>query len=170
MSTPSEKVDALFQLLEEQGSGDYIGEHISQLEHCLQAAHSATLASAPRTTVLAALLHDVGQFLPGDETAQLLYHGQNVGRVGHERLGEDWWLTSASCEYLDGLSDASKASLVLQGGPFSATERAKFEEDPLFKEKVALRRWDDAAKVVDLDVPGLRAYRDVAVEILTRGC
>ena len=35
-------------------------------------------------------MHDVGQFLPGEETAQLLYQGKNVGRVGHERLGEDW--------------------------------------------------------------------------------
>ena len=36
---PSEITDELIRLLEERGKGDYIGESISQLEHCLQCAH-----------------------------------------------------------------------------------------------------------------------------------
>lgn len=38
--THAEKVtNDLILLLEERGSGDYIGESISQLEHCLQCAN-----------------------------------------------------------------------------------------------------------------------------------
>lgn len=66
MNSPTETIDTLFQLLTEQGTGDYIGENISQLDHCLQAAHSASLMNANTATILAALLHDVGQFLPGE--------------------------------------------------------------------------------------------------------
>jgi predicted HD phosphohydrolase len=36
-----EKAETLVNALERYGQGDYIGESISQLEHCLQAAHQA---------------------------------------------------------------------------------------------------------------------------------
>lgn len=36
---PEKITDDLIQFLEERGAGDYIGEDISQLEHCLQCAH-----------------------------------------------------------------------------------------------------------------------------------
>jgi predicted HD phosphohydrolase len=39
----------------------------------------------------------------------------------------------------------------------------------LWQEKVALRRWDDEAKVVNLDVPGLDSYRHMAREVLAGG-
>lgn len=39
--TATQKADALISALEQYGQGDYIGEPISQLEHCLQAAHQA---------------------------------------------------------------------------------------------------------------------------------
>jgi predicted HD phosphohydrolase len=38
------KADELVSALEKYGQGDYIGESISQLEHCLQAAHQAQKA------------------------------------------------------------------------------------------------------------------------------
>jgi hypothetical protein len=44
--SPKEKAEALIGALEKYGQGDYIGESISQLEHCLQAAHQASKASA----------------------------------------------------------------------------------------------------------------------------
>ena len=36
---PLKVTDKLIRLLEERGTGDYIGESVSQLEHCLQCAH-----------------------------------------------------------------------------------------------------------------------------------
>ncbi len=116
-------VASLFALLSTQGHADYIGEPISQLAHCLQAAHFAERAGADAPTVIAALLHDVGQFVPlhekrrfaaahsdakaakaqadaeaahkedeeeEDVGAEMLTDGISVGRMGHDRLGEEW--------------------------------------------------------------------------------
>lgn len=44
--TPGEKSRHIIRLLEERGQDDYIGEDISQLEHCLQAADNATRAGS----------------------------------------------------------------------------------------------------------------------------
>lgn len=44
METPLAKAESLVAVLEKYGQGDYIGESISQLEHCLQAADQARVA------------------------------------------------------------------------------------------------------------------------------
>jgi predicted HD phosphohydrolase len=41
MDTPLAKAESIVAILEKYGQGDYIGESITQLEHCLQAAHQA---------------------------------------------------------------------------------------------------------------------------------
>lgn len=69
------------------------------------------------------------------------------------------YLCAADPEYLAELSPASQRSLHLQGGPFSPEETRRFESLPHFAAAVALRRWDDAAKVPGLAVPGLEHYR-----------
>jgi predicted HD phosphohydrolase len=77
------------------------------------------------------------------------------------------YLTATEPGYYEALSQASKNSLKYQGGPFNEDEVAEFHKDPLWKEKVGLRRWDDEAKVVDLDVPSLDSYRDMACRVLS---
>jgi predicted HD phosphohydrolase len=77
------------------------------------------------------------------------------------------YLTATEPGYYEALSQASKTSLKYQGGPFSEIEVTEFQKDPLWKEKVALRRWDDQAKVVDLEVPGLDTYRAMAARVLS---
>jgi predicted HD phosphohydrolase len=113
--TPQQTATNLITLLNTRGQGDYIGESISQLEHCLQCAnfglqagtsfpltlHSLVLnqltnnPGAPQDTILAGLLHDIGQFLPLDEAkdVQMGIAGESVGRVGHEAIGASY-LTS----------------------------------------------------------------------------
>ncbi|KAJ2550294.1 hypothetical protein EV175_004127 [Coemansia sp. RSA 1933] len=115
---------------------------------------------------------------------------KSVGVMGHERLGAEYlrklgfsskvcdlveshvvakrYLTAVDQQYYDDLSNASKLSLKFQGGPFSPEDVAAFETDPLFKEKVQLRKWDDASKLVDLPTPDLKAYRAIAVAHLNR--
>jgi predicted HD phosphohydrolase len=91
-SSPSQVTNSLIHLLEERGTGDYIGESISQLEHCLQCADSGVKAAAGDETIIAALLHDVGQFLPLDEATdvQMGMGSHSVGRIGHEVIGEKY--------------------------------------------------------------------------------
>jgi putative nucleotidyltransferase with HDIG domain len=83
-------VKDLFYLIEEQGQSDYIGEAVSQLEHSLQAAQLAVDAGADDETVLGALLHDIGRFIPAADKmpSMMSDDGIFVGRGSHEELGE----------------------------------------------------------------------------------
>ncbi|KFZ01887.1 hypothetical protein V501_09739 [Pseudogymnoascus sp. VKM F-4519 (FW-2642)] len=154
-TTPAGTADAIIRLLCERGTSDYIGESISQLEHCLQCAHSAAEAGSDDQTVIAALLHDIGQFLPMEDAKDVrMSMGEySVGRVGHERVGEEYlkglgfgdkvsrlvgshvaakrYLTAVDLSYYDALSEASKQSLKFQGGPFEGKDLEAFEQDPL---------------------------------------
>ena len=49
----------------------------------------------------------------------------------------------------------------------TAEEVRRFEAKPQFRSAIALRRWDDAAKVPGLTVPDLEHYRSVLVSVLT---
>jgi gamma-butyrobetaine dioxygenase len=69
------------------------------------------------------------------------------------------YLCTVEPAYTAALSAASRLSLGLQGGPFTAAEVSEFEQDPWSGAAVAVRRWDDAAKVPGLTVPGLEHYR-----------
>lgn len=104
---------------------------------------------------------------------------ENVGRVGHETIGAEYlarhgfsskvsalvgahvsakrYLVATDPSYE--LSEASKASLKFQGGPMNEEEQQAFEADGLWQDKCLLRKWDDGAKVVDLEVEDLEAYR-----------
>lgn len=164
-----------------------------------------TTTDADEETILAALLHDIGQFATSADQKQMLcdasaltdldptaLDGNNkqisVGVTGHERIGAEYlarlgfsskvsslveshvpvkrYLTGKYPEYYDTLSAASKLSLRYQGGPFTQEQVKSFENDSLFELKVQLRQWDDAAKVVDLEVPGLESYRSMAIRHL----
>ncbi|KAJ5318191.1 hypothetical protein PENANT_c052G03598 [Penicillium antarcticum] len=191
-----QKADALVGALEKHGQGDYIGESISQLEHCLQAAHQAQKAGARDELVIAALLHDIGQIIPLEATkeARMNLSGstENVGRVGHEAIGAAYlrslgfseavcrlvnshvaakrYLTAVNRAYYDSLSSASQRSLAFQGGPFEGDDMRAFEKDPLRDEMVFLRLWDDAAKLegVEATTPRASAYLGMIIAHLEK--
>jgi phosphonate degradation associated HDIG domain protein len=169
------RVEEILALFEKRGRNAYLGEPVSQAEHALQAAHLAVLDGASDALVVAALLHDVGHLLHD--------LGEDIANKGidarHEVSGASWlarnfgpevaeparlhvaakrYLCATEPVYLDGLSPASKLSLKLQGGPMDQDEIARFEANPFAVDAVRLRRWDDEAKIANLDVPGLEAY------------
>jgi putative nucleotidyltransferase with HDIG domain len=99
---PSTTASYLLSVLSSSQNTPYIGEPVSQLSHSLQAAHLASSASNPPAddeTIIAALLHDIGQFVPEDDIAALLATkekirdieseslGSSVGRYAHDELG-----------------------------------------------------------------------------------
>ena len=186
--SPSEKAHSLIQLLETNGQGDYIGEAISQLEHSLQAANLATQASSAPTTVLAALFHDIGQFLPLSAIPQLRNSSDPdtpYGRPNHALSGAQYlsnlgfsvklcnlvaghvpakrYLTATDEEYMAQLSEASKASLKQQGGPMTDEEVEEFGKQDGWEEIVKVRRWDDQAKVVGVEgqTPRAVVYKEM---------
>jgi len=175
-------VDDVLAVLEATKDGDYLGEDISQLEHCLQAADLATRNGDDDETVIAALLHDIGQILPVDSQRMLMSSGGNVGRVGHETIGARFLAQqgfgekvctlvgghvdakrylSREHDYYERLSDASKHSLKFQGGPYTDAESEKFKQTPYWKDVVSMRRYDDDAKVPNIVVPRPVAYRQM---------
>lgn len=171
-----ERIGRLITLLSTGRGQQYFGEDVTQLEHALQAAALAERDGAPDTLVVAALVHDIGHVLHGlDENIA----AQAVD-VRHETVAGEWltahfgpevtepvrlhvaakrYLCAVNAAYAGGLSEASRYSLVLQGGPMDAEERRAFEADPWWRDAVTLRHWDDAAKVPGLTVPDVNHYR-----------
>jgi len=171
-------VDSLLELLRTRGADCY-DETVTQLAHALQTAYRATLAGAEAESVAAALLHDVGHLLLPEERARRrsVDHDLRHERVGYAVLSSLFpeavtepvrlhveakrYLTATDPGYRSQLSPGSLHSLELQGGPFTPQQRADFESNPYWREAVALRRWDDEAKVPGLQVPGLEQYAQV---------
>jgi predicted HD phosphohydrolase len=60
--------------------------------------------------------------------------------------------------YLQQLSPASIESLALQGGPMNDEQAAEFLRNPFASAAIALRHWDDQAKVAGLRVPNAAHY------------
>jgi [1-hydroxy-2-(trimethylamino)ethyl]phosphonate dioxygenase len=169
-------VEEILELFATRGAAAYHGEAVSQEEHALQAADLAEREGAPDSLIVAALLHDVGHLLDGQDEG-LATRGVD-GR--HEEAGCAWlsrhfgpevtepirlhvaakrYLCAVDPTYLAGLSPASRLSLKLQGGPMTPAEVAEFEADASFRAAVRLRHWDDTAKVPGLAVPGPSHYR-----------
>ncbi len=160
-------------------------ESVSEREHALQCAALAVAADAPGPLVVAALLHDIGHLLECDDVR---VGGMRTADQRHERIGARflarWFgpeVTSpvalhvsakrylcASGQYARALSPASAHSLQLQGGAMSAAERAAFLGQTAAPDAVRLRRWDDEAKVVGLDVPGLTVYMPLIHDLARR--
>jgi phosphonate degradation associated HDIG domain protein len=168
-------VDLIVRLFAQRGQSAYFGEAVSQAEHALQAATTAERAGAEPALIVAALLHDIGHLIYGEE------HDADCGRDDrHEQLGAQWlarhfgpgvsepvrlhvpakrYLCATDASYLNGLSPASVLSLRLQGGPFSKSEAAEFMSQPFAAQAIALRHWDDAAKIPNLPTPSFDHYR-----------
>ncbi|MFZ1062123.1 MAG: HD domain-containing protein [Acidimicrobiales bacterium] len=156
---------------------------MSQTEHALQCAALAQKDGAPDTLVVAALLHDVGHLLAdlqqedrfdieidddGHEglgaRALAPIFGQEVARPVALHVMAKRWRCTTDPEYYEHLSATSRATLLAQGGLLSADVAKRFESHPGFKSAVALRNWDEQAKVEGLDSGKIRDYE----ELLTR--
>ena len=157
----------LLDLYRTLGHQAYDGEPVSQLEHAAQTAELArTLQPDDPEFVLAAFLHDVGHLLPTDSAAeQMGIYGvrsheargaqflraqgfsEKICRLVEGHVAAKRYLVSTDPDYFGRLSDASKITLMHQGGMMTAEEHAAFEADPLFEQHLQLRRLDEQAKV-----------------------
>lgn len=178
-----QKIDTLFSYMEDKGQSFY-DEVVTQLEHALQCAALAKQQDAGPTLITGALLHDVGHIILDEHSAREAFLDTDLS---HEEVGAQYlrpffpeavttpirlhvpakrYLCTTDASYWDGLSEASKRSLRLQGGNMSDEEREAFEQIPYFEDALVLRRWDDLAKVNGLDIPGLDTYRDIVQQCL----
>ena len=77
------------------------------------------------------------------------------------------YLCATNPNYFGKLSEASIHSLNLQGGPMSEAEVAEFDKEPNKDAIIRVRTYDEAGKDADLKVPGLEAYREMLVRVVT---
>jgi phosphonate degradation associated HDIG domain protein len=171
-----EIVDRIVKLFQERGDAAYVGEPVSQTEHALQAAWSAEKENAPGHMVAAALLHDVGHLLhklPEDCADQGIdsrheelgarwlqkYFGPEVTEPMRLHVAAKRYLCATDPAYLAKLSEASVKSLALQGGPMTSEEVSQFRQNSFAESAVALRLWDEEAKIAKLPTPHLEHFR-----------
>lgn len=156
-------------------------EEVTQLEHALQVAALARRDGAADPLVAAALLHDVGHLLElaGGRPADAADAADGADRR-HEDAGAALladlfgpdvtdpialhvqakrYLCATDAGYAARLSPGSVASLARQGGPFDPSEAAAFAARDGAAAAISLRRWDDAGKVVGLDVGTIDDHR-----------
>jgi 2-amino-1-hydroxyethylphosphonate dioxygenase (glycine-forming) len=178
----------IIQLYAMFGNEDYIGEPVSQIEHMCQCAMLAEANGADDEVILAAFFHDIGHLCEFASPEAQIKHMDNFGVVDHEKLGSEFllgkgfsdkiakmvanhveakrYLTYKYPSYYDSLSIASKNTLIHQGGIMSKDEADAFEKDPLYENYIALRRWDEQAKAVNMPLPSLEHYREMIIEHL----
>jgi predicted HD phosphohydrolase len=171
--------DEIFDLMGRRGTGRYGLSAVNQLEHALQSAALARERDLGDEMVVAALLHDLGHLLVGEDvdlaaqgiddkheetSARILegLYGRNVAEPVRLHVAAERYLCGVNSDYYDRLSADSCASLALQGGPMSPDEIAAFDRLEHRAAALALRIIDDEAKVGGLATPGLEAYRPLA--------
>lgn len=158
-----------------KGGRAYDGERVTQLEHALQTAARAEEAGSSPALVTAALLHDLGHLLNDqgetptlrgiDDLHQLaalpfLRHLFADDVLAPIKLHVDAkrYLCATRADYLDALSVDSKRSLALQGGIFTPEDANAFIAQPFAADAVAVRLWDDLAKIAGAPTPPLAHY------------
>lgn len=179
-----DKITQLFALYEQHGDNEYIGEPVTILEHSVQSAQLAEAEGYDEEVILAALFHDIGHLMPMSSHEDMA----GLGHLSHEKVGSAYltelgfsekinflvnahvsakrYLCFAKPDYYEKLSDASRQTLVFQGGVMNANEAKAFENHPLFDLSLRMRYWDEAAKETEQIMPDLVKYKQMAENCL----
>ncbi len=155
----------------------YIGEKITMSEHMIQSAMLAEKAKVNDDLICSCLLHDYGHFIIEDPDG--LVQDNKDGE--HENLGYEYLkkffrkeivepikyhvlakrYLARNKKYFNFLSDASKISLKLQGGPLNNKESKEFKKKDYFKNSVLVRKFDEAAKKTNFKVKSIDSYKSL---------
>ncbi len=156
-------------------------------EHMLQGAHFAEQRGESDEIIVAALLHDIGHFTSEFGTFSMddtedRFHEQAGARVlerffpevvtdcVRHHVAAKRYLCAVSPEYFGKLSDASKHSLHLQGGPMSDDEVVEFERNPNLDQIITVRHLDDEGKVAGLHRPDFAHFAPLVQRVVDRHC
>ena len=160
----------------------YIGEKVTISEHMIQAAMIAEKAKSQKSLICASLLHDYGHFILDDPDK--LVRNNLDGKhedMGHEYLKKFFKndvvepikyhvmakrYLARKKKYFNSLSDASKISLKLQGGVLTKKESKDFEKKDFFKQSIKLRKFDEAAKKLNIKMKSINDYKDLLISQL----
>ena len=169
---------------EERGSNKYGIEDVTQLQHALQSAMLAEEAESGAQQISAALIHDIGHImhkkvLPSDVESNLddrheeraygwikRHFGVAVADPVRLHVAAKRYLCTVDSSYTDQLSPTSYKSFLDQGGEMNHVEQQEFEQEPLFREAVQLRKWDDLAKDASKETPPFAHFESYLREAL----
>jgi len=177
------KLHEIETLLTEKGNGLYGLADVLQVQHALQAAWQAERDGRQPALITAALLHDIGHLVHGlgedpasdgidDRHEQLGYDylaplfGPEVAEPVRLHVAAKRYLCAAEQDYFARLSADSVRSLELQGGPMSGEEMAEFIDNPHAQSAIALRRYDEGAKVKGLQTPPVAHFLPYVAQCL----
>jgi len=160
----------------------YIGERVTISEHMIQSAMIAEKTKSPKNLVCACLLHDYGHFIleNPDELVKKNLDGKHED-MAHEYLKKFFKkdvvepikyhvmakrYLAREKKYFNALSEASKISLKLQGGVLNKEESEEFEKKDYFKQSIKLRKFDEAAKKINIKMKSINDYKDLLISQL----
>ena len=178
-------VEFIADIFERRGAESYLGEPVTMSEHMLQGAVLTEREGASEELVAAALLHDIGHYTSefgpySPEDTQDNYHEESGAKVlapffppviaecVRLHVPAKRYLCAADRGYYDRLSEASKHTLSLQGGPMTAGEVKAFERNPFYREAVRVRIWDDEGKQPGMATPDFRHYVPLLKRVVER--
>ena len=168
-----------FDLYYKHGNSDYIGENVSQMSHAIQCAMQAEKDyPGNKEFVIACFLHDIGHLVALEKNLET----NNLGCPNHDTIGAAYlkkigfsdlviqccqhhattkrYLVTTDKDYYNKLSDASKKTLVAQGGLMDHYQVRAFELKPYFKYLIKMRHYDDKAKINNQEMEELLSSKD----------
>lgn len=178
-------VEFIADIFERRGAESYLGESVTMSEHMLQGAVLAEKEGAADELVAAALLHDIGHYTSEFGAMSLGDERDNFHEEAGAHVLEPFfppvitecvrlhvpakrYLCATNQSYFNRLSDASKHTLMLQGGPMSPEEVEAFEANPYCREAVLVRIWDDEGKKPGMKTPPFRHYVPLLERVVAR--
>jgi len=170
-------------IFERRGAESYLGEPVTMSQHMLQGAVLAEREGASDELIAAALLHDIGHYTsefgpysPDDTEdnhhdeagAKVLEHffPAVITECVRLHVAANRYLCATDATYYDKLSQASRHTLELQGGPMNEAEVAQFRRNPFYKEAVRVRLWDEGGKDPHMKTPPFRHYVPVLQRVV----
>ena len=155
----------------------YIGENVTIAEHMIQSAMVAEKTKSKDSLICSCLLHDYGHFIVEDpdelvknnqdgkhedigyEYLKKFFKKDIVEPIKHHVLAKRY--LARDKKYYNRLSEASKVSLKLQGGVLNNKEAKIFEKDEFFKDSIKLRKFDEAAKKIGVNIKDISEYKNL---------
>ena len=146
-------------------------------EHMIQTAMLAEKTNCSSDLICSSLLHDYGHFIlenvdqlvsenkdgkhedVGYEFLKKYFVKDVLGPIKYHVLAKRY--LARNKKYYNRLSGASITSLNLQGGLLNSKEAKLFEEEKFFKESIKLRKFDEAAKKVDIKIKDISEYKNL---------
>ncbi|MDP6969309.1 MAG: HD domain-containing protein [Gammaproteobacteria bacterium] len=180
-------VEFIADIFARRGGEEYLGEPVTMAEHMLQGATLAETGGKSDIVIAGALLHDIGHFVGEFGTFTMLdtedrYHECSGAQVlapffapavtacVRHHVAAKRYLCATNKHYFRRLSDASKHSLSLQGGPMSDTEVDKFARHPFLDDILQVRYLDDAGKQANMHTFAFPHFKPLLQALVDQHC